>query len=206
MSPSPLLRFVLLPGLALVFVAGCGTTYRCSDDTDYLQARDRPRLQLPEGVTGSERLGGGMVIPPPVTDSAKLDPAPKCLDEPPQFFARKPGAAPKTAAASGSPEETVNVWATAWAGRKADQVAAFYSPQFQTVAPGGAAAFIADRRQEVASGAAPSARLDDLKATPSGTDRSVVTFTQRFGDEVVRKELTLAREPTGWRIVAERTL
>jgi len=33
-----------------------------------------------------------------------------------------------------------------------------------------------------------------------------VTFTQRFGDEAVRKELTMAREGNAWLIVAERTL
>jgi hypothetical protein len=33
-----------------------------------------------------------------------------------------------------------------------------------------------------------------------------VTFVQRFGDNAVRKELTLVHEPAGWRIVAERTL
>ena len=51
---------------------------------------------------------------------------PRCLDEPPGFFRRTGGAV------AGSPEEAVNVWAMAWASRKADQVAAFYSPAFQS--------------------------------------------------------------------------
>jgi len=34
----------------------------------------------------------------------------------------------------------------------------------------------------------------------------VVTFVQRFGDGALRKELTLVREPAGWRIVSERTI
>jgi hypothetical protein len=42
--------------------------------------------------------------------------------------------------------------------------------------------------------------------TPSGADRRVVTFVQRFGEGAVRKELTLVRDGATWRIVAERTL
>ena len=76
---------------------------------------------MPEGVTGSERLSGGMNIPPVAPDPAKLDPAPKCLDQPPAYFAPK-------AVVAGSVEEAVNVWGSAWANRKPDQVASFYSP------------------------------------------------------------------------------
>ena len=107
------------------------------------QARDRPRLQLPEGVTGSERLSGGMVIPAAAPDPAQLDPAPKCLDQPPPYFGQK-------AVMAGSAEEAVYVWAAAWSNRKPDQVAAFYSPQFQAAEKGGAAAYIEERKEQVA--------------------------------------------------------
>jgi hypothetical protein len=195
------LRPILLAGLALA-LAGCGTTHACkTGNQDYLQARERPRLQLPEGVTGSERLGGTLLVIPAVSPTPdKLDPAPVCLDEPPGFFRRTGGAV------AGSPEEAVNVWATAWAGRKADQVAAFYSSSFESTESGGGAAFVEQRRQQVASGKAPDPRLDEVQTTMQGNDRAVVTFVQRFGDNAVRKELTLQRDPQGWRIVAERTL
>ena len=196
-------RAIALAGLA-VALAGCGTTSSCqTGNQDYLQARERPKLQMPQGVAGSERLGGtALVIPPASPTPDKLDPAPRCLDEPPGFFRRTGGAG----AVAGSPEEAVNVWATAWAGRKADQVASFYSPSFQTGESGGSAAFLDQRRQQVANGKTPDPRLDELTTTTQGSDRAVVTFVQRFGENAVRKELTLQREPQGWRIVAERTL
>ena len=195
------LRSFALAGLAIV-LAGCGTTNSCkTGNQDYLEARERPRLQMPEGVAGSERLGGTVLVIPAASPTPdKLDPAPRCIDEPPGFFRRTGGAV------AGSPEEAVNVWATAWAGRKPDQVAAFYSPNFQGGESGGAAAFIDQRRQEVAGGKVPDPRLDEVATTTQGSDKAVVTFVQRFGDNAVRKELTLQREPPGWRIVAERTL
>ena len=193
------LRLLILPGLAFAALSGCASQNPCGDNPEYLQARDRPRLQLPEGVTGSERLSGGMVIPAAAPDPAQLDPAPKCLDQPPPYFGKK-------AVMAGSAEEAVYVWAAAWSNRKPDQVAAFYSPQFQTAEKGGAAAYIEERKEQVASGQAPDPRLEELKAADAGPDRKTVTFVQRFGKNAYLKELTLARDAQGWRIVAERTL
>jgi len=190
---------LVLPGLAVAALSGCATQNPCGEDSQYLTARDRPRLQLPEGVTGSERLGGTMTIPPVAPDAAKLDPQPQCLDQPPSYFGNK-------AVMQGSAEEAVYVWASAWANRKPDQVAAFYSPQFETGDKGGASAFIADRKQEVADGATPDARLEEMKTRDAGPDRKVVTFVQRFGRKAYVKELTLAKDGQDWRIVAERTL
>jgi hypothetical protein len=192
-------RTLVLPGLAVAALAGCATPNPCGDDSAYLTARDRPRLQLPEGVTGSERLGGTMTIPAAAPDAAKLDPQPQCLDQPPSYFGNK-------AVMKGSVEEAVNVWASAWANRKPDQVAAFYSPQFETGDRGGAAAYIADLKQEVADGDVPDARLEEMKTRDAGPDRKVVTFVQRFGRKAYVKELTLAKDAQGWRIVGERTL
>lgn len=201
MLPSPSIRAYTLAALAIL-LAGCSTTNSCkTGNQDYLTARERPRLQLPEGVAGSERLGGSALVIPAISPTPDtLDPAPRCLDEPPGFFRRVGGAV------VGSPEEAVSVWAMAWAGRKADQVAAFYSPGFQTTESGGATAYIEQRKQQVASGTAPDPRLDEVTTTSQGSDRAVVTFVQRFGDNAVRKELTLQRDAQGWRIVAERTL
>jgi hypothetical protein len=194
------LRLLVLPGLGLAALTGCASSNPCGGNQDYLSARDRPRLQLPEGVTGSERLAGqAMVIPPAAPDAQKLDPAPKCLDQPPPFFG-------KQAVMAGSAEEAVYVWAAAWANQKPDQVAAFYSPEFQASDGGGAAAFIDARKEEVAGGKAPDARLDELKGTDGAGGKRVVTFVQRFGRDAYLKELTLAKDAQGWRIVAERTL
>ena len=96
MSVPPLR--LLLPALAAVVLAGCGTTQSCGGNQDYLTAQERPRLDLPPGVMTSEREAP-VVIPPAAPDPQKLDPQPRCLDFPPPFFApRKP--APSVAPAS----------------------------------------------------------------------------------------------------------
>jgi hypothetical protein len=202
MPTTPSIRPFVLAGLALA-LGGCSTTSPCRvDNAEYLQAQERPRLQLPEGVTGSEGLAGSALAIPPVSPTPdKLDPAPRCLDEPPLFAKRAPAGV-----AGGTPEEALNVWAMAWAGRKADQVAAFYSPAFESTWQGGATAYIEQRREQVASGESPEPRLEDVKVTSATADRSVVTFVQRFGNDAVRKEVTLVRDGQGWRIVAERSL
>jgi hypothetical protein len=196
----PTLRLLVLPGLSLAVLAGCASSNPCGGNQDYLSARDRPQLQMPEGVTGSERLAGNaMVIPPASPEPQKLDPAPKCLDQPPPFFGKR-------AVMAGSAEEAVYIWAAAWANQKPDQVAAFYSPEFQASDGGGAGAFIEERKQDVASGQAPDARLDELKGADAAGGKRVVTFVQRFGRDAYLKELTLAKDAQGWRIVGERTL
>jgi hypothetical protein len=192
------LRLLVLPGLCLALLAGCASSNRCGGNQDYLSARDRPKLQLPEGVTGSERLAGSVLAIPMVDPNPdKLDPVPACLDQPPGFFRRAGGVAD-------SAEDAVNAWANAWANRKANQVAAFYSPNFQ--AEGGSAVFIEQRRQQVESGTAPKAELEETTLSVTAPDRRVITFVQRFGENAVRKELTLVREAPGWRIVSERTI
>ena len=202
MYSRPSLRLLALLGVLLAALAGCGTTGSCEGDQQYMQAKERPPLQMPAGVTGSERINSTpMVIPPASPTPDKLDPAPHCLDEPPGFFRRVGGGA-----VAGSAEEAVSVWALAWAGRKADQVASFYSPGFTAPDGGGAASFIEQRKQQVLTGKPPDPRLQELTSSGQAGDRKVITFVQRFGDNAVRKELTLVREASGWRIVAERTL
>jgi hypothetical protein len=191
------LRSLLLPSLLLASLAGCGTNKACFDDTDYQKAVDRPRLQLQEGTAGSERIAG--LVIPPVGETARLDPQPRCIDEPPSFFGRKGVAADPA-------EEAVNAWAAAWADKKPDAVIQLYSPSFQAPGEGGSAAYLDQRRQQVQTGRSPAAKLEEVSVATVGADKRVVTFVQRFGEDRVRKELTLAREKQGWRIVSERTL
>jgi hypothetical protein len=197
MRPTPLR--LLLPVFSLLVLAGCGTTSSCGGDQKYLQAQERPRLNLPPGVMGSERVAP-VVIPPAAPDAQKLDPQPRCLDYPPQYFASKATVAP------GSVEAMVRGWGAAWAQRKPDVVMQAYAPSFQSPGPGGSAAFLAEREEQVATGAAPSPVLQDLVVTKDGADRRVVTFVQLFGTEKVTRELTLVRDGESWRIVSERTL
>jgi hypothetical protein len=191
---------LLLLALPLAILAGCGTTgaRSCGGNADYLQAVERPPIKLPPEVTPTERIQP-MQIPVVDPDPVRLDPQPRCLDEPPRFFARKGTVADPV-------EDAVRLWAWAWASRKADAVLQMYSPDFQATGEGGLPAFLEQRRQQVETGRSPEPKLEDVVVTASGTDRRVVTFVQRFGEGGVRKELTLEREGVLWRIVAERTL
>ena len=78
MPSIPSLRPILLAGLAFA-LAGCGTTSQCRvDNPEYVNARERPGLQMPEGVSGSERIAGSSLVIPPVSPTPdKLDPAPR---------------------------------------------------------------------------------------------------------------------------------
>src|SRR5512137_323952 len=202
LTPSRLIA----PFLSLLAVAGCSSLPgrgekqpNCGGDTEYLQAVERPPLQLPPEVTPTERMQP-MAIPPADPVPQKLDPVPQCLDQPPKFFARKAGTA------SDTPEDAVRLWAWAWASRKPDTVLQMYSPTFQPPGTLTRAAYLEQVHQQVASGPAAEPKVEDLTATSTGADRRVVTFVQRVGDQEVRKEQTLAREGGIWRIVAERTL
>ena len=194
------LQRLLALALPLAVLAGCSTmsSRSCGGDTGYLQAAERPPIQLPPEVTPTERIQP-MQIPAVDPNPQQLDPVPRCLDEPPKFFARK-------ATAADPAEEAVRVWAWAWASRKTDTVIQMYSPNFAATGEGGAAAFLEQRRQQIESGRPPEPKLEDVTVTTPGPDRRVVTFVQRFGEGAVRKELTLALEGQLWRIVAERTL
>jgi hypothetical protein len=199
MRPTLLrLLFLILP---LAVAAGCtsgGKPRGCDGETEYLQAVDRPPLRLPPEIEPTERMKP-LEIPAADPNPNTLDPVPACLDQPPRYFARK-------GAVADPAEDVARAWAAAWAARKPDVVLQAYSSAFQPADGAGSDAYLDQRRAQVASGPAPEAKLEDVTVATAGADRRVVTFVQRFGDGALRKELTLAREPAGWRIVAERTL
>jgi hypothetical protein len=193
------LRFLAPAALILLVLAGCNSTPDCGGNQDYLQSVDRARLKLPPELAASERLNP-MVIPEPAATVTALDPEPRCLDEPPAYFARR-------GAVADSAEDAVRLWARAWSERRADAVVQLYSASFRAAGEGGSAEFMDQRRAQITAGRAPEAQLDELTVAAQGADRRVATFVQSFGDDRVRKELVLQRESGGvWRIVSERTL
>lgn len=203
MRPIPLRLLVLLVP-PMTVMAGCSgflpeRQVDCGGNTDYLQAVERPPLNLPPEIVPSERLQP-LAIPAIDPAPATLDPVPRCLDQPPKFFARKAGASADTV------EDAVKLWAWAWASRKPDVVLQMYSPNFQAPGVTGSAAYLDALEEQVAAGPAAEPRVENLSVTASGAERRVVTFTQRVGDQEVRREQTLVREGGIWRIVAERTL
>ena len=194
---SPRLLALALPLFALAGCASRGPS--CGSDTEYLQATERPPLQLPPEITPTERMQA-LQIPPVDPEPNKLDPVPACLDQPPPYSVRK------AATVEVSALDAVRAWAAAWSTRQVDAVMQAYSASFQAPGVGGADTYLSLVRQQVERGASPEAQLEDLTSNTISADRRLVTFTQRFGDEAVRKELTMAREGNAWLIVAERTL
>ncbi len=184
-----------------MLLAGCHSNPACENTkAEYQTAVNRPRLQLPGNLSQSERMQP-LVIPPVPANPQKLDPAPRCLDEPPPYFARK-----SSASVAETVEDAVKAWAEAWNGRKVPAVMAMYSPSFQAPGTAGSAEFLQQRSEQVATGRLPAARLEDVQVTAQGADHRTVTFVQRFDDDRVHKELVLVREGGNWRIVSERTL
>jgi hypothetical protein len=197
-SCRPLVAVLCL--LALPVLAACGGSNRvCTNPGEpFLTATNNPPLRIPEGKSqpsGAEALTIPDVkaAPPPAAERAP------CLDEPPSYF-RSAGTVAR------SPEEVVASWAQAWANREADAVVALYSTTFvaPTDASGTAAAWLEQRREQVATGPVPDPVVQALKVEPDGQDRRVATFVQKFGANSLRKELTLVRESGSWRIVAEK--
>ncbi|MGH8189541.1 MAG: hypothetical protein ACREUC_23490 [Steroidobacteraceae bacterium] len=184
--------------LCLPLLAACGGGERvCADaDEPYLGARSAQPLRVPDGMTQPNH-SEALAIP---QEQAKRSQAgsTSCLDDPPSYFR-------STGTVARSPEEVVASWAQAWANREADAVVALYSPTFTAPTDSsGAAAWLEQRREQVATGPVPDPMLSGIKVEPDGADRRVVTFVQKFGANSLRKELTLIRESGSWRIVQEK--
>jgi uncharacterized lipoprotein len=190
------LRWLLLLSLPVLAACGGDDEITCVDrDEPYLSARSNPPLHVPDGMTQPNRSEALAIPAPKDTSSAGRK---GCLDEPPSYFR-------STGTVARSPEEVVASWAQAWANREADAVVALYSAQF--VAPtdsAGASAWLEQRREQVATGPVPDPMVQGMKVEPDGADRRVVSFTQRFGVNALKKQLVMVRESGSWRIVEER--
>jgi hypothetical protein len=188
---------VLVIMASATLLSACGRERTCVDpDSPYRQAKDHPSLQVPDGLTGPNR-SEALAIPEakPASTTAERS---GCLDEPPSYF-RSAGTVAR------SPDEVVASWAQAWASRESDAVVALYSTQFQAPTDAGtSAAWLEQRREQVATGPVPDPMVEDLEIEPAGADRRIARFVQNFGANSLRKELILVREAGSWRIVEEK--
>lgn len=192
---------LLLVATAVFAVSACSTQASCADPkAPYLKASSHAALQIPEGLSSPDRSSALIVPPPPVQTTAMRgsSDARRCLDSPPSYFSG-PGTP------SAAPEEVVAAWGQAWANQDVAGVMATYSKGFLAPTSAGSEQWLEQRREQVGTGAAPNARLEDLKVVAQD-DRRVVTFVQRFGEHAVRKELTLVKENGIWRILTEQAV
>jgi hypothetical protein len=193
-------ELLLLSCLALPLLSACwGSSKPCVDpDEPYLGARNNAPLRTPEGLTTPDR-SAALAIPDTSSSGAKAAGS-GCLAEPPSYF-RSAGTVAR------SPEEVVASWAQAWAHREADAVIALYSATFTAPTDSaGSAAWLEQRREQVATGPVPDSMIEGLKVEQTSGDRRVATFKQHFGANSLNKELTLVRESGSWRIVSEKVL
>ena len=186
--------------LVIPLMVACGGGKHTCDDTrePYLQARTDKPLQIPTGLTKPD--GASALVIPDVKEGTGKAAGSGCLVDPPSYF-RSSGTVAR------SPEEVVASWAQAWASREADAVLALYSSSF--VAPtdsAGSSTWLDQRREQVATGPVPNAMIEKLKVEANGSDRQVATFIQKFGSNSLRKQLTLIRENSSWRIVDEKVV
>lgn len=198
MPPQSTRALVLLCAACLPLLAACGGSDAvCTNpDEPYLRARNNPALHVPEGMTQPNR-SEALAIPETKNAPSQAGRA-NCLDEPPSYF-RSAGTVAR------SPEEVVASWAQAWSGREADAVIALYSTTFAAPTDSsGSAAWLEQRREQVATGPVPDPVIEGLQVEPDGADRRIVTFVQKFGANALRKELILVRESGSWRIAAEK--
>jgi hypothetical protein len=195
---SSMIKLSWLFVLLLPLLAACGGSEpKCVDPKEpYLGARNNPQLRVPDGMTQPNR-SEALAIPEAKKASSSSGRT-ACLDTPPSYFR-------STGTVARSPEEVVASWAQAWANREADAVVALYSTQF--VAPtdsAGPKEWLEQRREQVATGPVPDSMVKGLKVEPDGADRRIVSFTQQFGVNALKKQLVLVRESGSWRIVEEK--
>jgi len=182
-------------------LAACGgEDATCVDnDEPYLTAQDNPRLKIPDGLTQPDR-SAALEVPAPRAQNDGRSGDKGCLAAAPSYF-RSSGTVAR------SPEEVVASWAQAWAGRETEGVIALYSTTFTAPTDSaGSAAWLDQRREQVAVGPVPDARVEGLKVEADGADRRIARFTQRFGSNTLQKELVLVRESGSWRIAQEKVI
>lgn len=182
----------------LAAAAGCSSVASCENpNAEYRAARDNQALRVPAGMATPDRSAALTI--PTTTNTPAAARRDSCLEEPPSYF----GSSGRTAR---TVEEVVASWAQSWADRDADAVVALYSESFAAPAGAGRGPWLSERREQIVTGPVPASRVENMQVRTEDENRRVVTFVHRFGNNALRKELTLVRESGSWRIVNERVL
>jgi chromosome segregation ATPase len=182
--------------LTAVLVTALAVTWMLANDDDGPPARPAP---APSGIS---------------SPAAETGPAPASALEPEAPTAPDAGLEP--VAAEGPTEadtvrqeilDTLEAWAGAWSGQRAEDYLAFYSPEFRSTRGRSFEAWAGLRRQRILGPGYIRVELDRIEVEPAGPDSATASFVQSytsdgFSDRVA-KRLELARAEDGWRIVAE---
>jgi len=196
---TPRILIVSLLTLVALDLAACKSTpkpAKCNENQGaYLVAKDHSILQVPAGDTAPDNRSA-LKIP---DGNGQTINTKACMQRSPSYF----GTAGRIAA---SPEEMVADWAQAWADRNSTAVMSMYASSFNTDAPAGKDAWLAQRANDIANGPIPNGRVRQLKVAAVGNDERVVSFVQNFADSAVQKQLTLVRDAGVWKISRERVV
>ena len=101
--PVPLMILLLV-----TFIGGCFSARsrdECRKPEEYQASRSLPAIAVPAGLDTPDRSPGFAIPAGPVATGEPVDAG--CLDQPPDYFARKPPvpAAPTSAPAKAAPDE-----------------------------------------------------------------------------------------------------
>lgn len=92
-SRSPGLRWLLPASLVPLLIAGCFSSaadQTCTGSSEYLEARNLPPLQMPEGLQAPDHADALKVPEGPRGTTTGTEDG-RCLDLPPDYFTRRPG-------------------------------------------------------------------------------------------------------------------
>ncbi len=164
----------------------------------------------PEAADTLARTAQAMPTPPPpeaAEGTSPMVPAPPAPQPAPEAAASSPAGEDAEADVEREIWQTVQSWADAWSGQRADLYLSFYGAEF--VPPGGGSRFAWEelRRRRLAAPAFVRISLALLVLERPAPGRALARFVQsyesdRFQDTVT-KVLEMSRTDTGWRITAE---
>lgn len=151
--------------------------------------------------------------PAAAAPAAESQPAPATAAAPAAPIAAATPAAPANppAAAGDATAEAktlVERWAKAWSERDVAQYLSLYGKDFKPDQGLSRSAWEQNRKQRIESKRSITVTVKDLRVEPAGDKRLVARFLQdytadSFSESGTPKELLLAREDAGWRIVGE---